>query len=134
MEEILIRPAKKADAPAICKLVNHYAKKGKLLRRTTRDVQKNIRDFFVADMGGKIVGCAALDIYNRKMAEIRSLSVDEKHTSQGIGRLLVAACVERAKKRKILEVMAITSQEHFFQKSGFAFILPGERKALFVNP
>jgi hypothetical protein len=41
--------------------------------------------------------------------------------------------VEFAKERSILEVMAITSSEEFFQSCGFDFTLPGERKALFLQ-
>jgi len=46
----------------------------------------------------------------------------------------VEACIEQAKKQEILEVMAITSQEEFFQSCGFDFTLPGEKKALFTLP
>ncbi len=81
-----------------------------------------------------IVGGVCLEIYSKKMAEIRSLAVDPKHLGAGIGAALVAKCIENAKKKKILEVMAISSQEKFFQKLGFDYTLPGERKALFVNP
>jgi len=48
-----------------------------------------------------------------------------------LGKRLVEACIEQAKKQEILEVMAITSQEEFFQSCGFDFTLPGEKKALF---
>lgn len=131
---LIIRKAKAADLSAILKLVNFYSSKGKLLRRNKREVKKNIGSFFVAVKNGVIVGCASLDIYSRKMAEIRSLAVKSSETHSGLGSELAKACIARAKKKKILEVMAITSEERFFKTIGFNFTLPGERKALFFNP
>ena len=42
-------------------------------------------------------------------------------------------CVELARSRNVLEVMAITSADGFFQSCGFDFTLPGEKKALFMQ-
>ncbi len=132
--EILIRKAKASDVDAIFILVNFYAKRGKLLRRSRADIRKNIRDFFVAVKAGDLVGCASLDVYSRKMAEMRSLAVKPSQTNSGIGGELVNACLARAKKKQILEVMVISSEENFFKKCGFNYTLPGQRKALFINP
>jgi amino-acid N-acetyltransferase len=51
----------------------------------------------------------------------------------GIGKLLVNACVELARQKYILEVMVITSNEHFFKAVGFDFTMTGEKKALFIQ-
>jgi amino-acid N-acetyltransferase len=77
------------------------------------------------------VGFAALEIYSPKLAELRSLAVSSQFQGQGIGKALVQACLDLAKTRRIFEVLTITSSEEFFQKCGFDFTLPGERKALF---
>jgi amino-acid N-acetyltransferase len=88
----------------------------------------------VAESAGKIVGFTALEIYSPKLAEIRSLAVTEDRRGIGLGKQLVAACVELAARRNILEVMVVTSSEEFFQSCGFDFTLPGEKKALFIQP
>ena len=88
---------------------------------------------FVAEHQGQIVGFAALEVYSKKLAELRSLAVAEGYRGRGVGRQLVTACVERARERNILEVMAITSSEEFFRSCGFDFTLPGEKKALFLQ-
>ena len=41
--------------------------------------------------------------------------------------------VQFAREQNILEVMAITSTEEFFQRCGFDFSLPDEKKALFIQ-
>ena len=79
------------------------------------------------------MGCAALEVYSKKLAEIRSLAVSPKVQGMGIGKMLVNACVELAHEKKILEVMVITSNEQFFKAVGFDFTMTGEKKALFIQ-
>jgi amino-acid N-acetyltransferase len=85
--------------------------------------------FFVAEVDKQIVGCCALEIYSRKIAEIRSLSVHSDFQGQGIATALVSACVKRAEKKKIKEVLAITGAVKLFEKSGFS-TLQHEKYAL----
>jgi amino-acid N-acetyltransferase len=75
----------------------------------------------------------ALEIYSRKLAEIRSLAVAKDAQGMGIGKLLVRACVERAQQEDILEVMAITASEDFFVSCGFDFTTPNLKKAMFFQ-
>ena len=84
-------------------------------------------------MDGKIKGCAALEIYNKKLAEIRSLAVDNNQQNLGIGKKLVQACIDLAIEKGVYEVMAISSAEPFFKACGFDFTLPGEKKAFFLQ-
>ena len=128
------RKAESSDVRGIHALISHYASNGKLLPRSVYDVRRNLSKFFVAIEGAVVVGCVCLDVYGKKMAEIRSLAVAEHARGQGIGQQLVKLCVNEAKRRHVLEVMAITSVDHFFKSSGFDYTLPGERKALFINP
>lgn len=88
---------------------------------------------FVAEIGTQIVGFAALEIYSKKLGEIRSLCVSPIWQGQGIGKKLTLACVELAKERNVFELMVITSSDEFFRGCGFDFTLPGEKKALFMQ-
>lgn len=129
---ITIRRAHEADIDALSELIEPFVEDGKLLPRTYDELEELLPNCFVAEApGGEIVGCAALEIYSRKLAEIRSLAVKPVAQGQGIGTMLVRACVALARERGILEVMAITSSEDFFRSCGFDFTLPGEKKALF---
>jgi len=131
--EVIIRRAVQADIPAIAELIKPYVEHGKLLHRTFDEFEELMANFFVAEFDGEIVGCAALEIYSRKLAEVRSLAVSEKMQGKGVGKMLVEACVEMAREKNILEVMAITSSDGFFKSCGFDFTLPGEKKALFYQ-
>jgi N-acetylglutamate synthase-like GNAT family acetyltransferase len=128
-----VRPATEADVPAIEAFIEPYVDEGKLLPRTYGELNELLPSFFIAELDGQIVGCAALEVYSRKLAEIRSLAVSPAVQGKGIGKLLVEACIELAREKGVLEVMAITSSEDFFKACGFDFTLPGEKKALFYQ-
>lgn len=89
-----------------------------------------IPSFFVAELDGRIVGCCALQVYSRRLAEIRSLAVHPDLTRSGIGSQLVDACKARAKERGVKQVMAVTSSADFFEKLDFS-TFKRERIALF---
>ena len=129
----LVREACRDDLPELEYLVDHFVQENRLLPRTTDELSDLVPFGFVAVQKERIVGFAALEIYSAKLAEIRSLAVHESAQGQGIGRSLVQRCVDLAVRRNVLEVMAITSSDGFFQACGFDFTLPGEKKALFMQ-
>lgn len=128
-----IRPANEQDLPLVEAFILPFVADGKLLPRTISELGQLLKTLFVAERDGQIVGCAALEIYSPKLAEIRSLAVSPAVQGSGVGKLLVNACLELAKQHNILEVMAITSSDAFFLACGFDFTLPGEKKALFYQ-
>lgn len=130
---VKVRAAEQGDIPAIAELIAPYVAEGSLLARTYEEFDELLPHFFVAERDGEIIGCAALEIYSPKLAEIRSLAVSERAQGRGVGKLLVQACVERAQQHNILEVMAITSSDGFFQACGFDYTLPGAKRALFYQ-
>ena len=130
---VTIRSVCRDDLPAIAKFIEPVVATGKLLPRTTQELEDLLPPGFVAESDGRIVGFAALEIYSPKMSEIRSLAVAPEFRGAGIGKQLVQRCVERACERQVLEIMAITSNEEFFKYCGFDFTLPGEKKALFIQ-
>ena len=132
--QVTIRSAAAEDIPAIAALIKPYVDEGILLERTYDEFGDLLPNFFVAvDEHGVIVGCAALEIYSRKLAEIRSLAVSPTAQGQGVGHLLVEACVERAREHNVLEIMAITASDAFFQSCGFDYTLPSLKRALFLQ-
>ena len=133
LTDLIVRPATEADIPALQIFITPFVEDGKLLPRTIDELTDLLEEFFVAELRGQIVGCAALEVYSPKLAEVRSLAVSPLMQGMGVGRKLVEACVQRARDMHILEVMAITSSEAFFKACGFDFTLPGEKKALFIQ-
>jgi amino-acid N-acetyltransferase len=128
-----IREASGKDLPAILHLINKQSNNGKILKRSRKDVRKVLRSFLVAEVDGEIVGCGALEIYNKKLAEIRSLVVAPDYQRQGVGRALIKRMIQIAKKKEIYEVLAITDRDDVFESHGFSQQLQGQ-KALFLRP
>jgi N-acetylglutamate synthase-like GNAT family acetyltransferase len=132
-ERPLIRLAAANDVPALEAFIAPFVAQKRLLPRTTDELHALVCHGFVAELHGRIVGFAALEVYSPKLGELRSLAVADEWRGKGVGRQLVQACVDRAHKLNVLEVMAITSEEDFFKRCGFDFTLPGEKKALFIQ-
>jgi amino-acid N-acetyltransferase len=133
-EEVFqLRPAAISDVPAIADLVEPYVVRRILLRRSVEELRDLCRNGFVAEIDGKMIGFAAVEIYSLKLAELQCLVVAAAYQSRGVGRRLVEACVECAKEHQVVELMAITSADGFFQECGFHYSLPDQRKAFFLE-
>ena len=117
-----IRKAKTADAVRIHELVNQYARQEQMLPRTLLSIYENIRDFHVAELDGKVVGCSGLHFTWGDMAEVRSLAVDESAGKRGIGRQLVEANIAEAREHGLVQVYAFTYVTEFFAKLGFRVV------------
>lgn len=128
-----IRAASEADIPALQQFIKPFVEAGKLLPRTHDELEDLLESIFIAELDGQIVGCVALEIYSRKLAEVRSLAVSQDVQGMGVGRLLVDACLQRAREQNVFELMAITSSDAFFMACGFDYTLPGEKRALFMQ-
>lgn len=107
------------DVPAIVELVNYWAKEGENLPRSRADLVSHLQDFVVAKKDGKVVGCAALYIYNEEIAEIRSLGIWPQFQGLGQGRAMVAYLCERARQLGLKKVLSLTRVPEFFSRIGF---------------
>ena len=115
----VVRKARATDGPAIQKLLAHFAARGDLLHRTLDEIYQHLRDFFVCEADGQVVGVCALWLYWEDLAEVRSLAVLESHGGRGLGKALVEACVEEAWTLGIRRVFALTYRPGFFERLGF---------------
>jgi len=118
-EHIRIDKATMAEAPQIQELVSSFAAIGEMLPRPLAEIYEHLRDFFVVREEQRVVACAALHIMWDDLAEIRSLAVVQNNQEQGMGLLLVNACLAEARRLGISTVFALTQQPAFFEKAGF---------------
>jgi N-acetylglutamate synthase-like GNAT family acetyltransferase len=98
-------------------------------------VQQNLpraQSFFVASSGGRVVGCCALQVYSKRLAEVRSLAVHPDFQDRGVASDLVERCTKRARERGVRELFAVTSQTTFFARLGFA-TFRREKTAMFLE-
>jgi amino-acid N-acetyltransferase len=108
--------------PKLQKLINAYAKKNLLLPRSLNDLYEKVRDFWVWEEKGKLLGCCALHVVWQDLAEIRSLAVAEARQKKGLGRKLLLSCLAEARKLKIKKVFTLSYIPAYFRKFGFKTI------------
>jgi N-acetylglutamate synthase-like GNAT family acetyltransferase len=72
--DITIRSANPDDLNAVLGLVETVLVDHGLFARRKRNCQSLLENAFVAEIGSPIVGFAALDVYSKKLAEIKSLA------------------------------------------------------------
>lgn len=132
-EEFSYRQATPADADMIHAILRPYVLNRKLFARTEAEVVELTRHGFIAEVDGRPVGFAAVEVYSRKLAEVQCLAVCSEYQGRGIGQELVARCVQRARELGVVEVMAISSSEDFLKRCGFDYALPDQKRALFYQ-
>ena len=115
-----VEKAKIGDAQRMHELVNKFADKGEMLPRALSEIYEDIRDYFVIrDRRGNVIACVALHINWSDLAEIRTLAVSEEKQEQGLGSLLIKACLDEAKELGIDRIFCLTYKPTFFEKNGF---------------
>lgn len=115
----MLRKAKIRDIKQIQALINAFAKKNLMLPRSLNELYENLRDHWVVEQNGKVVGCAALHISWDDLAEIKSLAVAKNTQGKGMGKELIEACLSEAEKLGAKKVFALTYKPDFFKKFGF---------------
>ena len=116
---MIVRPALDPDIGRMKGLIERYAAEDRMLERSEAFLRSNLADFVVAEDDGMFLGCGALAVLTADLAEVRSLAVAPEAAGRGAGRLIVAACVERARELGLRRVFALTLVPEFFAKCGF---------------
>ena len=122
-----IRAARKGDMAGIRSLVRLFP------QQLVQQNLPHVASFFVAVSGDRLIGCCALQVYSKRLSEVRSLSVHPDFQDLGVASRLVQCCTTRAQQRGIRELFAVTSQTSFFGRLGFA-TFRREKTAMFLEP
>lgn len=117
----MLRKAKVRDVKTIHRMINVSSGKGEMLPRSLMDIYGNLRDFFVCldDRDQTVIGICAMSIIWDNLAEVRSLCVEESYRKQGIGRMLVEACISEAITLDLFRIFTLTYKREFFERLGF---------------
>ena len=118
----MIRKAQIKDIKDIQKLLTGYASRGDMLSRSLSELYESLRDFYVCEEEGKLMGTAALHIVWDDLAEVRSVAVAEDVARKGIGSQLVQACIAEAREIGLKRIFCLTYKPDFFGKHGFRLV------------
>ncbi|MBP1753233.1 MAG: argA, partial [Geobacteraceae bacterium] len=104
----MLRKARIKDIRDIQKLLTYYANRGEMLSRSLSELYESVRDFYVIEEDGKLLGACALHIMWEDLAEIRSVAVAEEVGRKGLGTKLVTACLDEAHELGLKKVFCLT--------------------------
>jgi len=122
----MYRKAIITDVEHIHKLINKFAEKDLMLPRSLSEMYENLRDYYVYVENDEVKGSAALHIFWKDLAEIRSIAVDETCQRRGIATELIKMCVEEGRCLDIKKIFMLTYVPGFFKNSGFVQITKEE--------
>lgn len=122
MTMVTFRRAHISDAPAIHKLISDNLEVGHLLPRTMDDVVGHAPRFIVAEFDRRVIGCAELAPLSAKVAEVRSLVVDQSARGNRIGPRLLTELASAAVAQGFSTLCALTHQPSHFVKLGFTIV------------
>jgi amino-acid N-acetyltransferase len=118
----MLRKARISDVKDIQKLLTFYANRGEMLSRSLSELYESVRDFYVVESDGRLVGACALHIMWDDLAEMRSVAVAEDSCRKGVGTSLVQACLEEAREIGLKRVFCLTYKPKFFGKFDFRVV------------
>ena len=118
----MIRKAQISDVKEIQKLLITFASRGDMLSRSLSEIYESLRDFYVFEENGNLLGAAALHIVWGDLAEVRSVAVSEEAGRRGIGSKLVQACIAEARAIGLRRIFCLTYKPDFFGKHGFRLV------------
>ncbi len=123
----MIRKARLTDVPEIHALINFFAERERMLFRSPANLYEHIRDFVVYEHEGKVMGCCALAVMWKDLAEVKSLAVDQQMHGKGIGRQMIDSLMSDAQELGLKKIFSLTLEPEFFKKLDFEII---DRKQL----
>jgi amino-acid N-acetyltransferase len=118
----MIRKAKISDVKDIQKLLTNFASRGEMLSRSLSELYDSLRDFYIYEDEGRVIGTSALHIVWEDLAEVRSVAVAEDAGRRGIGSQVVGACLEEARALGLKRLFCLTYKPDFFAKFGFVVV------------
>lgn len=118
----MVRKAQIQDVKEIQKLLMNFASRGDMLSRSLAELYESLRDFYVYEEQGKLLGTAALHIVWEDLAEVRSVAVAEEVGRRGIGSQLVQSCIDEAREIRLKRIFCLTYKPDFFAKHGFRLV------------
>jgi amino-acid N-acetyltransferase len=116
---IVLAPGTDSDLPEIRALLEAS-------KLPVAGIEHHLTAALVARDHGRIVGCAALEVYG-DAALLRSVAVAADRRGSGLGQRLTRAALELARERGVHDVYLLTTTAgEFFPRFGFAPISRGD--------
>ena len=120
MSEFQVRAARSADVRGIRDLLEPYVQRRILLGKDLVVLFEAVQQFVVAeDQTGRLIGCGALHVMWEDLGEVRTLIVADEWLHHGVGRGIVAALEDNARRLGLSRLFCLTFEVDFFTRRGF---------------
>ncbi len=120
-DDLVVRRARTTDVPAIKALVDIYAGKI-LLEKNLVTLYESVQEFWVAELGGELIGCGALHVMWSDLGEVRTVAVHPDVRGRGVGHAIVDRLLDTARDLHLRRIFVLTFELEFFSRHGFAEI------------
>jgi amino-acid N-acetyltransferase len=121
-EDVVVRQAQFNDAETLFRLITDNVDSGHLLPRALGELQLHIPRFLVAATPTRVVACAELGRLSPRVAEIRSLVVEQAYRGQGLGTRLLTRMIETAGRQGYPRLCAFAHDPRAFIRLGFSIV------------
>ncbi len=135
-----LRPAAIEDVGGILELIQPLEEKGVLVRRSRKQLERDIGTFTIIVRDGMIIGCAALCSYpENNSAELACLVIHPEYRRGQRGDVLLSAIEQQARQQKLSSLFVLTTRTaHWFIERGFSAsplkTLPLEKQESYNRP
>ena len=121
------RKASIRDVNGMSALINEFAARGIMLARGPLYLYQSIQDYRVMTMPAsdgteRVVACGGLHVLWEDLAEVRSVAVHPALQKSGLGRAMVEALLDDARRLEVRRPFTFTLVEGFFRSLDFAVI------------
>ena len=114
-----IRSANEGDMSEVLSIIQSAILDDELIPRELSDISAKIKDFYVLEIDGNVVGTVAIHL-SRNISELACLFVKKSHEGVGYGKRLVGHAVDIAKEKGSSKIYALSTQASgFFEKLGW---------------
>ncbi|MGZ8179884.1 amino-acid N-acetyltransferase [Williamsia sp. SKLECPSW1] len=119
--DVVIRRARTSDVGRVKEIIDMYAGRI-LLEKNLVTLYEAVQEFWVAEVGGVVVGCGALHVLWADLGEVRTVAVDTACVGHGIGHRIVDRLLASARDLQLTRVFVLTFETEFFGRHGFVEI------------
>ncbi|MCJ8314972.1 MAG: amino-acid N-acetyltransferase [Pseudomonadales bacterium] len=131
----VIRQAHGADVSGIKALLEPFEQKEILVERSKHNLEEHIKQFYVFERDGMIIGCAAFNQFAQQ-GELACLVMHDQYRNANRGDMLLKKIQDVAIKNNVKQLFVLTTQTaHWFVERGFVKAqlsdLPEQKKSMY---
>ncbi|MBC2603487.1 amino-acid N-acetyltransferase [Puniceicoccus vermicola] len=110
-----IRPARPSDLHSLYNLIRNAASSDAVRERSFESIQESLSDFFLYEIDGSLVACAALIPYPKEnVAEVGSVFVQPFYQGRGVGLKMIHYAEREAFAKGFDKLFALSTQTFSF--------------------